>query len=104
MVIEKETAREANSIDVSSTRKHGTPGSVAFTVIINNKSDNTATKGSVTIYDADSGDSTGVLFTTIPCGRLTLTHISLEKLKIIGRDTNQCFRIRVMPQEFRYPN
>jgi hypothetical protein len=69
MVIEKETAREANSIDVSSTRKHGTPGSVAFTVIINNKSDNTATKGSVSIYDADSGDGTGVLFSTIPCGR-----------------------------------
>jgi hypothetical protein len=35
---------------------------------------------------------------------LTLTHILLGKLKIIRRDTDQCFRIRVMPQEIRYPN
>src|SRR3954449_11196430 len=66
---EKETAREANSIDISSTRKHGTPGRIAFTVLINNKSDNAAARGSVTFYDADSGDATGVLFGTIPSGR-----------------------------------
>jgi hypothetical protein len=30
-MIEKETAREANSVDIPSTRKHGTPGKVAFT-------------------------------------------------------------------------
>src|SRR3954462_15852507 len=37
-------------------------------------------------------------------GWLTLTHILLGKLKITWRDTDQCFRIRVMPQEIRYPN
>ena len=68
-MIEKETARDANSIEISSTRKHGTPGRIAFTVLINNKSDNAATRGSVTFYDADSGDATGVLFGTIPSGR-----------------------------------
>jgi hypothetical protein len=68
-MIEKEIARDANSIDIPSTRKHGAPGKVAFTVLINNRSDYTATRGSVTIYDADSGDATGVLFSTIPCGR-----------------------------------
>jgi hypothetical protein len=35
---------------------------------------------------------------------LTLTHILLGKLKIIGRNTDQSFRIRVMPQEIRYPS
>ena len=35
---------------------------------------------------------------------LTLTHILLGKLKNIGRDTDQCFRIRVMSQETRYPS
>ena len=35
---------------------------------------------------------------------LTLTHILLGKLKIMGRDTDQSFRIRVMPQEIRYPS
>jgi hypothetical protein len=35
---------------------------------------------------------------------LTLTHILLGKLKIIGRDTDQCSRIGVMPQEIQYPN
>ena len=35
---------------------------------------------------------------------LTLTHILLGKLKIIGRDTDPCFRIRVMPQENQYAN
>ena len=68
-MIEKETARDANSVDISSTRKHGTPGKVAFTVLVNNRSDNAATRGSITIYDADSGDATGVLFNTIPGGR-----------------------------------
>jgi hypothetical protein len=68
-MIEKETAREANSVDIPSTRKHGLPGKVAFTVLVNNRSDNAATRGSVTIYDADSGDATGVLFSAIPGGR-----------------------------------
>jgi hypothetical protein len=68
-MIEKETARDANSVDISSTRKHGTPGKIAFTVLVNNRSDNTATKGGITIYDADSGDATGVLFSTIPSGK-----------------------------------
>jgi len=68
-MIEKETAREANSIDIPATRKHGTPGRVAFTVLINNRSDNAAPRGSVTLYDADSGDATGVLFGAIPGGR-----------------------------------
>ena len=68
-MIEKETAREANSVDIPATRKHGTPGRVAFTVLINNRSDNAAPRGSVTIYDADSGDATGVLFGAIPAGR-----------------------------------
>jgi hypothetical protein len=35
---------------------------------------------------------------------LTLTHILLGKLKIIGRDTNPWFRIPVMSQEVRYPS
>ena len=35
---------------------------------------------------------------------LTLTHILLGKLKTIGRDTDQGFRIGVMPQEIRYPS
>src|SRR3954463_6729039 len=68
-MIEKETARDANSVDIPSTRKHGTPGKIAFTVLVNNRSDNTATKGGITIYDADSGDATGVLFGTIPSGK-----------------------------------
>ena len=37
-------------------------------------------------------------------GGLTLTHILLGKLKMIGRDTDQCFKIRVMSQEIRYPS
>src|ERR687893_2176461 len=68
-MIEKETAREANAVDIPATRKHGTPGRVAFTVLINNRSDNAAPRGSVTLYDADSGDATGVLFGAIPAGR-----------------------------------
>ena len=68
-MIEKETAREANSVDIPATRKHGTPGRVAFTVLINNRSDNAAPRGSVTLYDANSGDATGVLFGAIPGGR-----------------------------------
>jgi hypothetical protein len=68
-MIEKETAREANSVDIASTRKHGAPGRAAFTVLVNNRSENAATRGSVTIYDADSGDATGVLFSAIPSGR-----------------------------------
>ena len=68
-MIEKETAREASSLDIPSARKHGAPGKIAFTVMINNRSDDAATKGSVTIYDADSGDATGVLFGAIPGGR-----------------------------------
>ena len=44
-------------------------GRVAFTVLINNRSDNAAPRGSVTLYDADSGDATGVLFGAIPAGR-----------------------------------
>src|SRR3954447_4754294 len=35
---------------------------------------------------------------------LTLTYILLGKLKIIGLDTDECFRIRVMSQEIRYPS
>src|SRR5215217_7009764 len=35
---------------------------------------------------------------------LTLTHILLGKLKTIGRDTDQGFRIGVMTQEIRYPS
>src|SRR3954469_24810360 len=68
-MLEKETARSASSVSISSTRKHGTPGKVAFTVLVNNRSDNIATKGGITIYDADSGDATGVLFGAIPSGR-----------------------------------
>jgi hypothetical protein len=68
-MLEKETAREANSVDIPSSRKHGTPGKVAFTLLVNNRSDNSATRGSVTIYDADSGDATGVLFGAIPSRR-----------------------------------
>ena len=68
-MIEKETAREANSVDIPAARKHGTPGRVAFTVLINNRSDTAAPRGSVTLYDADSGDATGVLFGAIPAGR-----------------------------------
>ena len=68
-MIEKETAREANSVDIPATRKHGTPGRVAFTVLINNRSDTAVPRGSVTLYDADSGDATGVLFGAIPAGR-----------------------------------
>jgi hypothetical protein len=37
-------------------------------------------------------------------GYLTLTHILLGNLKIIGLDTDQYFRIRVMSQEIRYPS
>ena len=45
------------------------------------------------------------IFHQEPVGEdLTLTHILLGKLKIIGRDTDQSFRIRVMPQEIRYPS
>jgi len=68
-MIEKETVRVANSIDIPSTKRHGALGKVAFTILVNNRSDDTATKGSITIYDADSGDATGVLLSPIPSGR-----------------------------------
>ena len=85
-MIEKETARNANSVDIPSTRKHGTPGKLAFTVLVNNRSDHAATKGSITIYDADSGDATGVLFSAIPSRRSdgkTVQIVGLPEIVIV---------------------
>lgn len=66
---DKEAAREASSIELPVTKRHGTPGKVSFTVLINNRSDTATPRGSVTFYDADSGDAVGVLFGAIPAGR-----------------------------------
>jgi hypothetical protein len=68
-MIEKEVAREATAIDIASTRKHGSPGKVAFTILVNNRSDQVAAQGSITVHDADSGDATGVLFGRLPSGK-----------------------------------
>jgi len=68
-MVEKEMVRAANSIDIPSTKRHGASGKVAFTVLVNNRSDDIAAKGSITVYDADSGDATGVIFSAIPSGR-----------------------------------
>jgi len=68
-MIEKESAREATSIDVPSTKRHSkSDAAVCFTVMINNRTASAATKGSITVFDADTGDATGVLFDRIPSG------------------------------------
>jgi hypothetical protein len=59
-MIEKEFTREATSIDIpSSNRFKKSEAEVCFTVIINNKTAAAATKGSLTVFDADTGDATG---------------------------------------------
>jgi hypothetical protein len=68
-MIEKESAREATSIDIPSGKRHGSPGKAAFTILVNNRSGRAATQGSVTVHDADSGDATGVLFSRLPSGK-----------------------------------
>ena len=68
-MIEKESAREATSIDVPSTKRHSkSDAAVCFTVMINNRTASAATKGRITVFDADTGDATGVLFDRIPSG------------------------------------
>jgi hypothetical protein len=67
IMIEKEKAREATSIDILSTNRYiKSEAEVCFTIIVNNKSNLAATKGSITVFDVDSGDATGVLFDRIP--------------------------------------
>ena len=68
-MIEKEFTREATSIDIpSSNRFKKSEAEVCFTVIVNNKTASAATRGSLTVFDADTGDATGVLFDRIPSG------------------------------------
>ena len=96
-MIEKEFTREATSIDIpSSKRFKKSETEVCFTVIVNNNTASAATRGSLTVFDADTGDATGVLFDRIPSGSSdgrTVQVAGLPEVVIVHFESNNSGKV-----------